>query len=111
MVLTSVYGPCDAQGKEAFMNWFDDIQMLDEVDWLIVGDLNLIRKLEGRNWPGGQVDRFRKHCLWWEAEESNRTNAKAAWTMVTRPKEQGGLGVLDLNSQIEALLPKRFNKF
>jgi hypothetical protein len=31
--------------------------------------------------------------------------------MVTRPKEEGGLGVLDLKSQNEALLLKFFHMF
>jgi len=52
-ILTSVYGPCDADGKETFMSWFENIQMPDDFDWLVVGDFNLYRKLEDRNRPGG----------------------------------------------------------
>lgn len=51
-VLTSVYGPCDTEGREIFMNWFGNIQVPDDMDWLIVGDFNLIRKPEDRNRPG-----------------------------------------------------------
>jgi hypothetical protein len=36
---------------------------------------------------------------------------KAAWKMVTRPKDEGGLGALDLKSQNEALLLKNLLKF
>jgi hypothetical protein len=60
-----------------------------------------------------QVDKFRKHYLWRGSNETNRVNAKAAWKMVTRPKDEGGMGVLDLKSQNEALLKnlhKIFNK-
>jgi len=54
-----------------------------------------------------QVDKFRKHCLWRGSDETNRINAKTAWKMVTRPKDEGGLGVLDLRSENEALLLKK----
>lgn len=58
-----------------------------------------------------QVDKFRKHCLWRGSDKTNRVNAKAAWKMVTRPKDEGGMGVLDLKSQNEALLLKNIHKF
>jgi hypothetical protein len=37
------------------MNWFGNVQMSDEVDWLIVGDFNLLRKPDDRNRPGGNI--------------------------------------------------------
>jgi hypothetical protein len=36
---------------------------------------------------------------------------KAAWKLVCLPKEEGGLGVIDLRVQNEALLLKRLHKF
>lgn len=54
-ILTSVYRPCDTEGKEAFMNWFENIHMPDEVDWLVIGDFNFYRKAEDRNRLGGSV--------------------------------------------------------
>ena len=36
---------------------------------------------------------------------------KAAWEMVCIPKEEGGLGVIDLQKQNEALLLKNLDKF
>lgn len=50
--LTNVYAPCTPVGKRDFRLWFRNIQMLDTVDWLIVGDFNLYRNPEDRNKPG-----------------------------------------------------------
>ena len=55
-----------------------------------------------------QVDKF---SLWRGRDDNNRINAKAAWTMVAKPKMEGGLGVLDLRTQNEALLIKNLSKF
>jgi hypothetical protein len=49
--------------------------------------------------------------LWRGTEDTNRINAKAAWHMVTKSKEEGGLGVLDLKAQNEALMLKNLHKF
>lgn len=54
-VLTCVYGPCTTEGKTVFLNWLKNIQMAPEVDWIVLGDFNLIRKLEDRNKPGGDL--------------------------------------------------------
>lgn len=57
------------------------------------------------------MDKFIIHCLWRGSDENSRINAKAAWTMVTKSKEDGGLGILDLKTQNEALLLKHLHKF
>ena len=49
--------------------------------------------------------------MWRGADENNRINAKAVWPLVTRSKDEGDLGVLDLKSQNEALLLKNLHKF
>jgi len=43
-------------GKRRFLEWFKHIQMPDQTEWIIVGDFNLIRKLEERNKEGGDVN-------------------------------------------------------
>lgn len=58
-----------------------------------------------------QIDKYRKHYLWRGSHDNNRVNAKAAWTLVTTPKPEGGLWVLDLKTQNEALLIKNLHKF
>ena len=54
-ILTTVYAPCTYKGKREFLNWFQAIQMPEEVSWLIVGDFNLIRRHEDRNREGGDI--------------------------------------------------------
>ena len=43
------------------------------------------------------MDKYRKHCLWRGYDENSRINAKATWPIVSRPKNDGGLGIIDLN--------------
>jgi hypothetical protein len=57
-----------------------------------------------------QVDKYRKHCLWRGSDLSSKKPSKAAWEIVCNTKENGGLGVLDLQTQNESLL-KNLHKF
>ena len=50
--LTNIYAPCDPASKPAFIQWFQNLEILDESNWLITGDFNLIRYLDNRNKPG-----------------------------------------------------------
>jgi hypothetical protein len=58
-----------------------------------------------------QIDKFRKHCLWRGSDLNNKKPSKAAWPLVCKPKIEGGLGVLDLQSQNASLLMKYIHKF
>lgn len=42
-------------GKWIFLIGFGNILMPDEIDWLLIGDFNFIRKPEDRNRPGGNA--------------------------------------------------------
>jgi hypothetical protein len=53
--LTNIYGPCDSSEKADFINWSYNLDTSLMVDWLLVGDFNLIRSPEDRNKPGGNV--------------------------------------------------------
>lgn len=50
--LTCVYGPCTAEGKLLFLDWLKQIQMPAGVDWILLGDFNLMRSEENRNRVG-----------------------------------------------------------
>jgi hypothetical protein len=41
-----------------------------------------------------KFDRSRKHCLWAKDEYSESVNSLAAWSLVCKPKNKGGLGIL-----------------
>lgn len=55
-ILTNIYAPCTFEGKRIFLEWFTNIDMPDDVNWMVVGDFNLIRSPENRNRPGGDVN-------------------------------------------------------
>jgi exonuclease III len=54
-VLTNIYAPCTSERKVEFLNWLHDFEMPKETEWLLVGDINLIRQPSDRNRPGGNV--------------------------------------------------------
>jgi len=58
-----------------------------------------------------QIDKFRKLCLWRGADINAKQKPKAAWPSVCREKDEGGLGVLSIKTQNEALLIKHLHKF
>jgi hypothetical protein len=58
-----------------------------------------------------QIDKFRKNCLWRGNNINGGGQPKAAWKLLCKPKAQGGLGVIDLQLQNQALLMKNLDKF
>jgi hypothetical protein len=58
-----------------------------------------------------QVDKYRHHCLSRGGDTTSKKPPLASWKMVTKPKLKGGLGVLNLRLQNEALLLKNLHKF
>jgi hypothetical protein len=58
-----------------------------------------------------QIDKFRKHYLWTGADINANKPPKVSWDMVCLPKDQRGLGIIQLEAHNEALLIKNFHKF
>jgi hypothetical protein len=60
-----------------------------------------------------QVVKYMRHCLWRKKKNEVQANGSAlvAWKKICRPKEQGGLGVLNLDIQNKALMLKNLHKF
>jgi hypothetical protein len=46
-----------------------------------------------------QIDKYRKHCLWRGSDINARTRPKAAWKLVCLLKSEGGLRVINLDTQ------------
>jgi hypothetical protein len=58
-----------------------------------------------------QLDKYRRHCLWRGSDLNSKKPSKAAWPLICTPKNQGGLGVLDLGTHNDAMLLKFLHKF
>jgi hypothetical protein len=58
-----------------------------------------------------QIDMFRKHCMWRGVDMNARKPPLAAWKLATRPKSNGGLAIINLSTQNDALLLKNLHKF
>jgi hypothetical protein len=54
------------------------------------------------------IDRARRHCLW-RKKDKNKVQSLAAWDMICKPKDKGGLGILNLFVQNNALLLKHLH--
>jgi len=57
------------------------------------------------------IDRARRHCLWRGSDINAKGKALIAWNKVMRPKNKGGLGVVNLRAQNKALLLTNLDKF
>ena len=58
------------------------------------------------------LDKLRRYCLWAKnSDDGVKNNSLAAWELVCRPKNKGGLAVIDIKTQNAALLLKHLFKF
>jgi len=57
------------------------------------------------------MDRARKQCLWRGPDINKKGGNLASWNMVCKPKDKGGLGILNLRLQNDALLLKHLHSF
>lgn len=58
-----------------------------------------------------QIDRYRKHCLWSGGDIHKKGSCLAAQEPACRSKEEGGLGIINIQNQNKALLLKFLDKF
>lgn len=57
------------------------------------------------------INRAKKQCLWRGHDPEKKGGNLVAWPTVMKPKEKGGLGVINLRLQNDALLLKQLIKF
>jgi hypothetical protein len=53
--LTVVYGSCQGQERQQFVGWLNYLQILDDDNWMILGDFNFYRSPDNRNRGGGNM--------------------------------------------------------
>ena len=58
-----------------------------------------------------QVDKYIMHFLWDNGDINRKGGCLVAWDKACLPKNQGGLGIIDLRAQNTALLLKYLHKF
>jgi hypothetical protein len=59
-----------------------------------------------------QIERLSWRCLWEKKkDDSQKSFSLAAWDMVCKPKDKGGLGIIHMKTQNQALLMKYLDKF
>jgi hypothetical protein len=56
-----------------------------------------------------QLDRILRQCLWRDKDQPKPS--LAAWDMVCKPKENGGLGIVNFRKKNDSLLMKHLHKF
>jgi len=58
-----------------------------------------------------QIDKYRRHCIWRGSDMQSKKPSKVDWEKVRKPKKDGGLGVLNVQTHNEAMLLKFLDKF
>jgi exonuclease III len=54
--LVNIYGPCQGEQRNNFIQWLLALDIPSHEDWLFVGDFNFIRAPDNRNKPGGSIN-------------------------------------------------------
>jgi hypothetical protein len=92
-----------------YLNYGSKLRMVNSV--LSSLPMFFLCSLKVYQWVIHEVDKFRRHCLWRDKDLQKKNPPLAAWDLVCRPKDQGGLGVLNLTVQNNCLLMKHLHKF
>jgi exonuclease III len=53
--LVVVYGPCNGQQRQDFIDLLNNLQIPDHENWMIIGDFNFYRSTQCRNRGGGNM--------------------------------------------------------
>jgi hypothetical protein len=92
-----------------WLSYSGRLQMLNSAITPIVTDTLCTIKV-----PKGfidNIDHAHKQCLWRGSDDTAKGGNLVAWPTVMKPKEKGGLGVINLRLQNDALLLKQLHKF
>jgi hypothetical protein len=57
------------------------------------------------------IDKARRNCLWRKRKDDEKVHSLASWDMICKPKNKGGLGIINLKIQNKCLMMKQLHKF
>jgi hypothetical protein len=52
------------------------------------------------------IEKYRKHYMWRDSDLNDKKTPLAAWNLATKLKKEGGLGIINLQTQNDALFNK-----
>ena len=92
-----------------YLNYGSKLRILNSV--LSSLPTSYLSSLKVYKWVFVEIDKYRRHCVWRDKDSDTKSPPLAAWDMVCKPKNQGGLCVINLAVQNECLLMKHVHKF
>jgi hypothetical protein len=94
---------------DMYLNYGSKLRMLNSVLSSLL--MFYLCSLKVYQWVLTEVDKYIRHCLWRDKDLPKKNPPLAAYDLVCRPKDQGGLGLLNLSVQNDYLLIKHLHKF
>jgi hypothetical protein len=92
-----------------YLNYGDKLRLVNSV--LSSLPTFYLSTLQVYQWVLNEFDKYKRHCLWRKKDIEAKSSPLAAWDVVCRPKDQGGLGIINLKVQNKCLLMKHLHKF
>lgn len=93
-----------ASWKSSFLSFGGRLTLIKSV--LSAVPLHFMQALKIPKWVFQRIDRIRRNFLWKGTQPCKPINCLVNWELTCALKEEGGLGIIDLQTQNEALMTK-----